>query len=68
MWSGILDKIYRAKPYIPKSSRAWIMTQYREILDSGNLIQGKYVKSFESEVKSIVGVKNAVATTSCELV
>tara|TARA_R100001377_G_scaffold84659_1_gene68725 strand:- start:2259 stop:3425 length:1167 start_codon:yes stop_codon:yes gene_type:complete len=65
MWSGILDKIYRAKPYIPKSSRDWIMTQYREILDSGNLIQGKYVKSFESEVKSIVGVKNAVATTSC---
>lgn len=60
-----MDKIYRAKPYIPKSSRAWIMTQYREILDSGNLIQGKYVKSFESEVKSIVGVKNAVATTSC---
>lgn len=59
------NKIYRAKPYIPQSSRAWIMTQYREILDSGNLIQGKYVEQFENEVKDMVGVKHAVATTSC---
>ena len=41
------------------------MTQYREILDSGNLIQGKYVQQFENEVKDKVGVKHAVATTSC---
>ena len=60
-----MNKIHRAKPYIPRSSRAWIMTQYREILDSGNLIQGKYVEQFENEVKDKVGVKNAVATTSC---
>ena len=58
-------KIHRAKPYIPRSSRAWIMTQYREILDNGNLIQGKYVEQFENEVKDVVGVKHAVATTSC---
>ncbi len=60
-----MNKIHRAKPYIPRSSRAWIMTQYREILDSGNLIQGKYVEQFENEVKDKVGVKHAVATTSC---
>ena len=58
-------KIHRAKPYIPRSSRAWIMTQYGEILDNGNLIQGKYVEQFENEVKDVVGVKHAVATTSC---
>ena len=58
-------KLHRAKPYIPQSSKAWIMTKYREILDTGQLIQGKYVEQFENEVKDTVGVKNAVATTSC---
>lgn len=58
-------KLHRAKPYIPQSTKAWIMTKYREILDTGQLIQGKYVERFEKRIKEMVGVKHAIATSSC---
>jgi len=60
-----MNTIYRAKPHIPEDSKEWILEKYQEILDTGGLIQGKYVKQFEDEVCQRVGVKNAVATTSC---
>ena len=58
-------KYYRAKPYIPDSDKDWILEKYREILDTGGLIQGKYVSQFEDEVKELVGTKHAIAVSSC---
>ena len=60
-----MKQIYRAKPYIPDDTKDSILDKYREILDTGGLIQGKYVAEFEEEVKELVEVNNAVATTSC---
>ena len=58
-------KLHRAKPYIPKDTIDSILNKYREILDTGGLIQGKYVSEFEEEVKLLSNVDNAIATTSC---
>ena len=58
-------KYHRAKPYIPDSDKDWILEKYREILDTGGLIQGKYVSQFEEEVKKCVGTKHAIAVSSC---
>ena len=58
-------KYYRAKPYIPDSDKNWILEKYREILDTGGLIQGKYVSQFEEEVKKLVGTSHAIAVSSC---
>jgi len=58
-------ELHRAKPYIPKDTIDSILNKYREILDTGGLIQGKYVLEFEEEVKLLSNVDNAIATTSC---
>ena len=60
-----MKPIYRAKPYIPNDIKDSILEKYKEILDTGGLIQGKYVSEFEEGVKKLVQVSNAVATTSC---
>ena len=60
-----MKKIYRAKPYIPEDTKDSILSKYRDILDTGGLIQGKYVSDFEDEVKLLSKVDNAIATTSC---
>tara|TARA_R110000851_G_scaffold61718_2_gene142162 strand:+ start:797 stop:1948 length:1152 start_codon:yes stop_codon:yes gene_type:complete len=60
-----MKPIYRAKPYIPNDIKDSILETFKEILDTGGLIQGKYVSEFEGEVKELVKVSNAVATTSC---
>ena len=54
-------KYYRAKPYIPDSDKEWILEKYKEILDTGGLIQGKYVSQFEDSVATYVGTKHAIA-------
>ena len=58
-------KYYRAKPYIPDSDKEWILEKYKEILDTGGLIQGKYVSQFEDSVANYVGTKHAIAVSSC---
>ena len=58
-------KYHRAKPYIPEDTKDSILSKYRDILDTGGLIQGKYVLEFEEEVKLLSNVDNAIATTSC---
>ena len=58
-------KYFRAKPYIPDSDKEWILEKYKEILDTGGLIQGKYVSQFEEEVRKYVGTKHAIAVSSC---
>ena len=56
---------YRAKPYIPESDKEWILKKYKEILDTGGLVQGKYVSQFEDAVARYVGTKHAIAVSSC---
>ena len=58
-------KYHRTKPYIPNSDKGWILEKYKEILDTGGLIQGKYVSEFEEEVRKYVGTKHAIAVSSC---
>ena len=58
-------KYHRAKPYIPDSDKDWILEKYKEILDTGGLIQGKYVSEFEDRVAEYVGTKHAIAVSSC---
>ena len=58
-------KYHRAKPYIPDSDKDWILEKYKEILDTGGLIQGKYVSEFEDRVVEYVGTKHAIAVSSC---
>jgi len=61
--SGI--KYPRAKPYISKSSKKEILDKFNIILDTGNLIQGKYVKELEDKFAEFIGCKYAIATNSC---
>ena len=58
-------KYHRAKPYIPESDKEWILNKYKKILDTGGLVQGKYVSQFEDKVKDHVGTKHAIAVSSC---
>lgn len=58
-------KYFRAKPFIPDSDKSWILRQHKKILDTGALIQGKYVSEFENKVKQLVNSRHAVAVTSC---
>ena len=62
---SIKVKYPRAKPYFADDSKALILENISEILDSGMLTQGKYVAKFESEFKDKIGTKYAVATSSC---
>lgn len=43
-----------AKPYIPEST----FPEVQKILQSGNLVQGKYVQSFESSIIEYLGVSD----------
>ena len=61
--SGI--KYPRAKPYISESSKKEILDRFSKILNTGNLIQGKYVKELEDKFAAFIGTKYAVATNSC---
>lgn len=49
-----------AKPYIPDSA----YEKVKEILESGNLIQGKYVRQFEQKVQEYLDVPNALMVSS----
>ena len=58
-------KYPRAKPYISELSKLEILDKFSNILNTGNLIQGKYVKELEENFASFIGTKYAVATNSC---
>lgn len=49
-----------AKPVIDED----VIDPIREIIKSGNLAQGRYVKEFEKAFASFIGVKYSIATTS----
>ena len=58
-------KYPRAKPYFSNDSKKKATVYFNEIINTGNLIQGKYVKEFEDRVAEYIGTKYAVATNSC---
>jgi perosamine synthetase len=57
--------IPQTKPYIPQEDAEIVLGWYKEILESGRLINGRFTEAFEKETADSVGVKNAVAMNSC---
>lgn len=57
-------KLYRAKPYIPQEDKETILSEWKNILDTGMFIQGKNVEKLETIVAEYCGVKHAIATSS----
>ncbi|TSA25911.1 aminotransferase class I/II-fold pyridoxal phosphate-dependent enzyme [bacterium] len=49
-----------ARPYIPEKA----IEKAAEVLRSGNLVQGKYVKEFENSICNYLKIKNAVVVSS----
>lgn len=59
-----MNKLLRAKPYIPNEDVPSIMTNLEEVIRSGMFIQGKYVSQLEKMFAEYCGTKYAVATNS----
>ncbi len=59
-----MEKIQVAKPYFPAEDIAEILTNVREVLESGMLMQGKYVRRFEAAFAAYVGTRFARAVNS----
>ena len=57
-------KLYRAKPFFPEEDKPYITQAWKEILDTGMFIQGKYVSEFENLFAEYCGTKYAIATNS----
>ena len=55
-----IKMIKLAKPYIPELA----IKDVAEILRSGNLVQGKYVREFEERIKDYIGAKYAIVVSS----
>ncbi|MEM2001617.1 MAG: DegT/DnrJ/EryC1/StrS family aminotransferase [Thermoproteota archaeon] len=55
-------KIRLSKPYLGDKQR--LISLLEEALDSGFLVQGKYVAQFEQQIADYLGVKHAVAVSS----
>lgn len=51
-------------PYLPKENVRTIVKRIKEILENGQLMQGKYVKRFEEQFARFVGTEYAVAVNS----
>jgi len=58
-------KYPRAKPHFSNNAKRRAVSYFKEILDTGNLIQGKYVKELEAAFAKFIGMKYAIATNSC---
>lgn len=57
-------QLYRAKPFFPQEDHKFILDSWKEILDTGMFIQGKYVSEFEKEFAKYCGTEYAIATNS----
>ena len=58
-----MDKIDRVKPHIPGVQS--LLNSFKDILETGQMIQGKKVQQFEQIIADYVGTDYAVATNSC---
>ena len=59
---GIDIHVRLSRPYLGDKRR--LMSLIEEVLDSGFLVQGKYVAQFEQQVADYLGVKHAIAVSS----
>jgi dTDP-4-amino-4,6-dideoxygalactose transaminase len=59
-----MEKIQVARPYFPPEDVAEILANVREVLESGMLMQGKYVRRFEEAFAGHVGTRFARAVNS----
>ena len=58
------NKLYRAKPYFPEEDHPFIIDAWKQILDTGMFISGKYVTEFENKFAAYCGTKYAIATST----
>jgi len=59
-----MEKIIRVKPYIPQADKKLILDAWKDILDTGMFIEGKYVSQFERQFADYCGTKFAIATST----
>jgi len=59
-----MNNLYRAKPFFPEQDHGYIMDAWKQILESGMFIQGKYVSEFEKLFAEYCGTEFAIATNS----
>ena len=59
-----MNNLYRAKPFFPEQDHGYIMDAWKQILESGMFIQGKYVSEFEKLFAGYCGTEFAIATNS----
>jgi perosamine synthetase len=59
-----MNKLYRAKPFFPEQDKDFILDKWKEILDTGQFIQGKYVHELERVFASYCNTKYAIATST----
>lgn len=59
-----MAKIQVARPYLPEEDIAQILRDVRGILESGMLMQGRFVREFEEAFAAYVGTRHARAVNS----
>ena len=59
-----MNKLYRAKPYFPEQDKDYILDTWKEILDTGQFIQGKYVLELEKQFAEYCNTRYAIATST----
>ena len=59
-----MNKLHRAKPYFPDQDKEYILNTWKEILDTGQFIQGKYVLELERDFAKYCNTKYAIATST----
>lgn len=59
-----MEKIQVARPYFPPEDIDEIVRDVRAVLESGMLMQGKYVRQFEEEFAAACGVRHARAVNA----
>lgn len=57
------EKIRLSRPYL--GDKKSLMNLLEDVIESGFLVQGKYVGQFEQLVADYLGIKHAVAVSSC---
>ena len=57
------NKVHIVKPLLPPFSE--LSQEVEELLSSGMVTKGKYLRAFEAAVAQHLGVKHAIAVSSC---
>jgi len=60
-WRNLNRRIRLSKPNLQNQN---LITLFNKLLDTGFLVQGRYVKQFEREIANYLGAKHAIAVSS----